>query len=41
MLVLPNKRAQSDAAGAAGIGAKVGYVTRLEWRPIPVNSRRG
>jgi hypothetical protein len=32
---------QSDAAAAAGIGAKFGYVTRLEWKPISVNSRRG
>ncbi len=36
-----NKRVQSDAAIAAGIGAKLGYVTRLEEKPISVNSRRG
>jgi hypothetical protein len=32
---------QSDAAAAAGIAAKIGYVTRLDLRPISVNSRRG
>ncbi|MBN1427709.1 MAG: hypothetical protein JXB07_04935 [Anaerolineae bacterium] len=37
----PNKRVQSDAAVAACIAAKIGYVTRLEWKPISVNSRRG
>ena len=38
---VPNKRVQADAAVAAGIAAKIGYVTRLELNPIPVNSRRG
>jgi hypothetical protein len=38
---LPNKRVQSDAAVAAGVTAKIGYVTRLEVSPISVNSRRG
>jgi hypothetical protein len=36
-----NKRVQADAAVAAGVAAKIGYVTRLEWKPISVNSRRG
>jgi hypothetical protein len=36
-----NKRVQSDAAVAADIGAKLGYVTRLKWKPISVKSRRG
>jgi hypothetical protein len=37
----PNKRVQSDAAAAGGIGANFGYVTRLEWKPISGKSRRG
>ncbi len=36
----PNKRVQSDAAAAAGIAAKIGYVTRLEVKPISGKSRR-
>jgi hypothetical protein len=36
-----NKRVQSDAASRSGIGAKFGYVTRLELGPISVTSRRG
>ncbi len=38
---MPNKRVQSDAAAAASVAAKIGYVTRLELRPISENSRRG
>jgi hypothetical protein len=37
----PADRNQSDAAAAAGTAAKIGYVTRLDLRPISVNSRRG
>jgi hypothetical protein len=37
----PNKRVQSDAAAAAGIGAKIGYVTRVDLKPISGKSRRG
>jgi hypothetical protein len=36
-----NKRVQSDAASRSGIGAKIGYVTRLDLRPISEKSRRG
>jgi hypothetical protein len=36
-----NKRVQSDAVAAAGSGARLGYVTRLDLKPISVNSRRG
>jgi hypothetical protein len=32
---------QSDAAVAAGVAAKIGNVTRLEWKPISEKSRRG
>ena len=38
---VPNKRVQSDAAVAGGIGANFGYVTRLEVKPILAKSRRG
>ena len=37
----PNKRVQSDAAAAAGIGAKFGYVTCFELKGTSEKSRRG
>jgi len=36
-----NKRVQSDAAAAAGIGAKIGYVTCFELKHTSGKSRRG
>jgi hypothetical protein len=38
---LANKRVQSDAAAAAGNRAQLGYVTRLELKPISGKTRRG
>jgi hypothetical protein len=32
---------QADTAVAATIGAKIGYVTHFELKPISVKSRRG
>jgi hypothetical protein len=37
----PNKRLQSDAAVAAGIGAKSGYVMHFDLKGISEKSRRG
>jgi hypothetical protein len=41
MLARANKRVQADTAGAAGVAAKIGYVTRLDLGPISGKSRRG
>jgi hypothetical protein len=40
-LARPNKRVQSDAAVAARIGAKIGYVTHFELKHTSGKSRRG
>jgi hypothetical protein len=37
----PNKRVQADTAVAVRIGAKIGYVTRLELKRTSEKSRRG
>jgi hypothetical protein len=37
----PNKRVQSDAAAAAGSGARLGYVTCFELKGTSEKSRRG
>ena len=41
IVALPNKRVQCDAAPRPGIGAKIGYVTHFELKPISEKSRRG
>jgi hypothetical protein len=38
---MPNKRVQADTAAAAGIGAKIGYVTCFELKGTLEKSRRG